>query len=259
MRRLGLEYPVLLDNDYATWDAFANRYWPTVYLIDAQGYIRFTHHGEGGYAEIEEQLRELIREAQPGAALPDPLRPLRPEDRPGAVCFRTTPELHAGYHRGALGNPEGYPPRSLPLLYQLPPRREDGYFYASGLWRADDHALALAGQQGALALPYHAASANAVLAPSADPVELRLGLRPAVTLTVTQDGQPLDPAWAGDDIVFEDGAACVRVDAPRLYQLVRNPDVRPRELRLEAAGPGLAVYAFSFSSCASVSQAGESF
>lgn len=257
VRRLHIPYPVLLDNDYATWDAFATRYWPTVYLIDAQGYLRYQHHGEGGYAEIEAQLRQLIREAFPDTALPDKVKPLRAEDQPGAVCFRTTPELHAGYHRGALGNPEGYPPRGVPLLYSLPPRREDGYFYAEGIWRASDHALELAGQQGALVLPYHAASANAVLAPSADPVDLRLGLKPALTLTVTQDGQPLDPAWAGEDVFLDSGSTCVRVEAPRMYQLVRNPDVRPRELRLEVNGPGLAVYAFSFSSCAIVSQAGE--
>lgn len=249
VRRLGLEYPVVTDNEYKTWDAFANRYWPTLYLIDGEGYIRYQHSGEGGYEEIEEALRTLVLEADPNTALPHFLEALREEDKPGAVRFRTTPELHAGYDRGALGNPEGYPPRGLPLLYRLPARRVDGYYYADGMWQANDECLALAGQHGALVLPYHAATANAVLSPSADPVELMLNLKRPATLIVTQDGQPLDSLSAGEDIGFADGQSLLNVDAPRMYQIARNPDARPHELRLELNATGLAVYAFSFSSC----------
>ncbi len=249
-----IEYPILLDNDRKTWDAFANRYWPTVYLIDAHGYLRYEHSGEGAYSETEGALARLLSEAAAGAGspadLPRPLGALRDEDHLGAVCFRTTPELHAGYNRGALGNPEGYLPRSLPTFYRLPPEPErlDGYFYAEGPWLATEEALALAGEHGALVLPYHAATANAVLSPSADPVDLLLDLKPPVSVIVTQDGQPLDALSAGDDVFFEAGQSCLRVDAARLYQLARNPDARRHELRLAAAG-GLALYAFSFSSC----------
>jgi hypothetical protein len=253
--RYGIEYPVLLDNDAATWDRFANRYWPSVYLIDASGYIRFQHSGEGDYEAIEAALAALVNEAAERrgetAALPRPLGVLRDEDHPGAVCFRTTPELHAGYNRGALGNPEGYLPRSLPSFYRLPPaaERHDGYFYVEGTWQAGDDHVRLAGEHGAVCLPYHAATANAVLAPSADSVELMLDLTGPATVLVYQDGQPLDALHAGEDITFESGQARLRVDAPRMYQIARNPDDRPHELRLEAAGGGLAVFAFSFSSC----------
>jgi hypothetical protein len=167
------------------------------------------------------------------------------------VCYRTTPELHAGYHQGALGNPEGYLPRSLPALYRLPPAQErrDGAFYAQGTWLAGEEYLALAGDQGSLLLPYHAASANAVLAASADPVDLLLDLKPAITVRVTQDGQPLDPASAGADILIENGESTLVVDAPRMYQIARNPDARQHELRLDVPARGLALYAWSFSSC----------
>src|SRR5687768_15187027 len=142
LRRHQIEYPVLLDNEQRNWDAFANRYWPTVYLIDAHGYIRYQHSGEGSYAETEAALAALVREASSphSAAWPGPVGALREEDEPGAVCYRVTPELHAGYHRGALGNPEGYLPRSLPALYRLPPAAErlDGYFYAAGTWQAGE-------------------------------------------------------------------------------------------------------------------------
>ncbi|MEP7356503.1 MAG: redoxin domain-containing protein [Anaerolineales bacterium] len=257
-RRLGVRYPVLLDNDYRNWQAFANRYWPTLYLVDARGYIRYQHSGEGAYAEIESRLAELAGEAATQAGSPGgPLRParqvgtLRPEDQPGAVCFKATPELHTGYDRGSLGNPEGYLPRSLPLIYQLPPadKREANWFYAEGAWQAGDDYFALAGEQGTLLLPYQAASANAVLSISADPVELMLGLKQPAQIVVTQDGAPLDEFTAGADIVRIDGQSVLWVDAPRLYEIARNPLPVKHELRLEARARGLAVFAFTFSTC----------
>jgi len=257
VHRLGIKYPVLLDNDYRNWDAFANRYWPSLYLIDSQGYIRYQHSGEGAYAEIETALAELALEAArlsgqaAGRHLPRPLGALRGEDQPGAVCFRATGELHTGFDGGALGNPEGYLPPGLPLIYRLPPaeERRDGSFYVEGAWQAGHESLALAGEQGALVLPYHAASANAVLAVSADPVDLMLSLTPPARLVVTQDGLPLDALSAGSDVRFEAGQSIVRVDAPRMYELARNPDCLPHELRLDVPARGAAVFAFSFSTC----------
>lgn len=58
----GIEYPVVLDNDQATWDAYDNRYWPAVYLIDADGFIRYEHFGEGAYGETEARIRDLLAE-----------------------------------------------------------------------------------------------------------------------------------------------------------------------------------------------------
>src|SRR5262249_55937858 len=211
VRRLGIKYPVLLDNDYANWDAYANRYWPTVYLIDARGYIRYQHSGEGAYDEIEHALSGLTAEAVRLAGQertghwPRLVGALRGEDKPGAMCFRTTPELHTGFQRGALGNPEGYLPRGLPLIYRLPApdERQDGYFYAEGAWQASSESFATAGEQTALVLPYHAATANAVLSVSADPVELMLNLKPAAKIEVSQDGRPLDGVTAGSDVRFE--------------------------------------------------------
>lgn len=62
---LGIEYPVAQDNDGKTWRAFGNRYWPTKYLIDKRGRIRYRHIGEGRYAETEAAIRTLLAEAYP--------------------------------------------------------------------------------------------------------------------------------------------------------------------------------------------------
>jgi thiol-disulfide isomerase/thioredoxin len=62
VREAGIEYPVVLDNDAATWDAYDNRYWPAWYLIDADGFVRYRHFGEGAYEETEAKIQALLAE-----------------------------------------------------------------------------------------------------------------------------------------------------------------------------------------------------
>jgi len=62
IKRYKLTYPVVQDNDFGTWKAYANRYWPAKYLIDAEGYIRYTHFGEGAYDETDLAIRSLLKE-----------------------------------------------------------------------------------------------------------------------------------------------------------------------------------------------------
>ena len=253
-----IAYPVLLDNQYENWSRFANRAWPTKYLIDSQGYIRFKRQGEGYYQETERAIQTLLRQRDPNITLPPLLQPLREEDTPGAVCYRPTPELYAGYQGGGLfggglGNPEGYVPHN-PMFYTLPEKRPIGQFYVEGAWRAEPEAMAYAGQEGGrILLPYSAASVNAVLAPSTDSVELMLDLRPSEAdpiVVVQQDGRYLTPANAGQDIEFADnGGSFVRVTRARMVQLIKNPTYESHELSLTFYAMGLALYTFTFTSC----------
>jgi thiol-disulfide isomerase/thioredoxin len=255
-----IHYPILLDNSYETWDRFANKAWPTKYLVDGGGYIRFRRQGEGHYQATERAIQALLHQRDPNVILPDILPPLREEDAPGAVCYRPTPELYAGYQGGglfggALGNPEGYVPQS-PMFYELPAgeERQEGQLYVDGIWRAWPEALAYAGREGGkIVLPYRAATVNGVLSPSADPVEMMLDLRPTAAepiIVIQQDDQPLTPMNAGRDVLFqEDGATFIRVVRPRMYQLTRNPDYEAHELTLTFHATGLALYAFTFTTC----------
>ena len=253
-----IQYPVLLDNQYENWSRFANKAWPTKYLIDTDGYIRFKRQGEGYYQETERAIQLLLRARDPNVPLPDLLPPLRPEDTPGAVCYRPTPELYAGYQGGglfggALGNHEGYVPQN-PMFYELPEVREVGQFFVDGAWRAWPEALAYAGQGGGqIVLPYQAATVNAVLAPSADAVEMMLNLWPssvAPIVELRQDGRWLTPADAGHDIEFdEDGRSFVQITYGRMYELVQNGGYEKHELSLIFQAMGLALYAFTFSTC----------
>jgi hypothetical protein len=241
--RLGIRWPVILDNDQAIWTAYANRYWPTIYLVDADGYLRYRQIGEGAYAQLEAAIQSLLMVMDKDLELPELLPALRPEDTPGAVCAPTTPELHID----AVGNTQ--PPLDEQLTFVLPAERVDGHFYLDGTWRVIDDGLTLESEAGTIALPYHAATVNAVLSPSVDPVLLPYRRDDPLHITVTQDGEPLHPDSFGEDVYLAEGQAMVRINAPRMYTLVRNPDVQTRELRLSINEPGLTFYAFSFGSC----------
>jgi len=66
VQRFGITYPVVLDSDHGTWNAYGNNYWPRYYLIDTQGYIRYDHIGEGSYDQIEKEILKKIWGYRPG-------------------------------------------------------------------------------------------------------------------------------------------------------------------------------------------------
>ena len=245
--RLGIRWPVVLDNDQAIWTAYANRYWPTMYLVDSNGYLRYRHVGEGDYTQSEAAIQSLLTELKTDLELAELLPPLHPEDAPGAVCSPTTPELHID----ALGNAQ--PPPEEQLTLTLPTERLDGQFYLEGTWRVIDDGLTLESERGTITLPYHAASVNAVLSPSADAILLSYRRDDPIHVIVTQDGEPLHRGSFGEDVYLTEGQAMVRIDAPRMYTLVRNPDVQAREICLSINEAGLTFYAFSFGSCVTTS------
>jgi len=241
--RLGIRWPIVLDNDQLIWRSYANRYWPTLYLVDADGYLRYRHIGEGGYAQTEMAIQELLRSINPRVEFPEPIKPVRPEDVPGAICSPTTPELHID----ALGNPS--PPEKEPTLLELPDSRIDGHFYLGGWWKSVNQGVTLAGAAGEIILPYHAASVNGTFAPSPDPGDLALGFPEPRIVKLNQDEQSLPKENSTEEIYYENGNARLRVDFARTYPIARNHDVQPRELSLKIEGAGFTVYAFSFGSC----------
>ena len=111
VRRLGITYPVALDNDYKTWNAFQNQYWPAKYLIDRRGHLRYVHFGEGEYDTTEARIRTLLGEN--AGMLPVAQRALRP-DSEGAHDARVVPRLQPP--RAVLGQDDhARPPRDVPL------------------------------------------------------------------------------------------------------------------------------------------------
>src|SRR5216684_6544170 len=141
IEEFGLIYPVVVDSNNELWDAFANRYWPTKYLIDGEGYLRYAHFGEGAYRETEETIQELLRETNPGIQLPLVMDPVRDTDAAGAVCYQPSAELYLGHRRGRIGNASGFiEDTAAQYTHSTADEMREGYFYAEGNWTATgDH------------------------------------------------------------------------------------------------------------------------
>lgn len=243
VEELGIRYPVVLDNDFIVWQSFANKCWPAKYLIDKDGYVRFFVLGEGGYDEMEEAIQLLLREVSPEVELPAIMVPLRPTDRPGARCYRPTPELYLGHARGRIGNAEGFSPDAI-YTYSTPEKMEPDLVYLVGPWLArEEFAQSAAHPAEApprLLLQYTAKEVNLVMSPTGEP--------PA-RLNIRQDGKPLGEPQAGTDVRIEGGQSHVLIDKPRMYNLVSNAGFESHSLELEPAAAGLALYAFTFVTC----------
>jgi thiol-disulfide isomerase/thioredoxin len=241
--RLGISWPIVLDNEHSIWQSFPNRSWPVMYLIDAEGYLRYEHIRDGGYAQTERAIQTLLKSIHPQIHLPDSLAPLRVEDAPGAVCYPTTPELRLD----AIGNLQK--PVKTPALFDLPREPMDGHFYLKGWWQRSKDSLTSASENGSILLRYHAASVYGIFAPSPDPVDQALGLKDPLIIKIVQDGESLPKAFYTEDLFSTDNEACVRVDLARTYALAQNSDIRPHDLLIKINGADFTFYAFSFGSC----------
>jgi thiol-disulfide isomerase/thioredoxin len=243
IRDFGLTYPIVIDSDYELWKAFANRCWPSKYLLDKEGYLRFAHFGEGSYGEIELAIQDLLREVDPTLAFPPIMEALREEDHAGAVCYPASPELYLGHRRGRIGNEGGFHEDSV-AEYSFCGDLKEHRFYASGQWASTAEYLEAVGDHPhRLALKYSAAAVNLVMAsPRSQGCEV----------IVQQDGKPLSREQATVDTAFRDEngkqASYVVVQQPRLYSLVDNHDFGDHTLELTCPA-GLAAFAFTFTSC----------
>src|SRR6188472_1683721 len=129
VQRFGITYPVILDSEHGTWNAYGNNYWPRFYLIDTQGYIRYDHIGEGNYDQIENSIQSLVAEraALNGAKeISFNTKPTAPPIKPGSLYYvdlrqSTTPEIYVGYNtaKTPLGNLEGFKPDQT-VSYSIP-------------------------------------------------------------------------------------------------------------------------------------------
>jgi thiol-disulfide isomerase/thioredoxin len=243
VREFGLTYPIVVDNDREIWKAFANRYWPTKYLLDKEGYLRYAHFGEGAYRECEEVIRELLLEVNSTLAFPPLMEPVRAEDRDGAACNPPSAELYLGHARGRIGNEGGFKEDSI-SDYTLPSDFKENHFYLGGRW-ASTAEYVEAAEDGShrIVLQYEAAGVNLVMAAP------RGG---ACDVIVLQDGKPLERSQKASDTRFRsvDGneQSYFSVQQARMYSVLKNADFGKHVLELQCPA-GLAAFAFTFTSC----------
>jgi cytochrome c biogenesis protein CcdA/thiol-disulfide isomerase/thioredoxin len=210
-----IKYPVVQDNDLATWNAYGNQYWPAEYLIDAEGQVRETHFGEGDYGKSESAIRSLLAERgakiSAARARPTGITP---------VGLQTTPETYVGAARaqGFVGTA----PKSGTTTYKLPGSAPPlNGFALGGTWKiGDEPATAQAG--ATLAATIQARFVYLVLSP---PSASRHG-----TVDVSVDGK---------------APRQITVDTQRLYTLASFATSGRHGLKLTFS-PGTSAYAFTF-------------
>lgn len=237
IKRFGLAYPVIADNDYEIWNSLANRYWPAKYIFDANGILRAKHFGEGEYQEFEAFIQKLLYERDSTVSLPDLTPLVRATDKPGAVCYRPTPELYFGFERNKLGNRESYPLHK-PVMFTLQEPLEKDAIYLSGEWKIENEFAAATGNgEPAIHIDYEAKEANLVIRPQGDG---------AFHVKVEQDGKPVSKADRGTDIIEENGNTYLDVRASRMYNITNNSSFGRHRLKLTSSSPLFGAYAFTF-------------
>jgi cytochrome c biogenesis protein CcdA/thiol-disulfide isomerase/thioredoxin len=224
--QFGITYPVAQDNDYATWDAYHNQYWPADYLIDSRGHVRYVHFGEGDYGGAERAIRGLLAQAghAPGGG-PTRVRAQRPS------AGLRTPETYLGAAKaqGFVGDPVTAGTRDYSAV--APSSLEPNALAYGGRWTITSEAATAAAPGAGLELHFTARRVFCVLGSAGRTRSVRVLL----------DGRPIPDRVAGDDV--HGGVA--RISRHRLYELVNLPRVGDHVVTLRF-DRGVSGYAFTF-------------
>lgn len=220
-----ISYPVMQDNNYATWEAYNNRYWPAHYLIDKNGKIRYTHFGEGKYDETERMIQKLLKET--GATIS-----AEPNNPTYEIAARS-PETYLGYRRiEHLASPEPLTPDKS-QIFTTPAILVKNTFALTGSWTIGAER----------SMP----TTNSTLSYHFDAGEVFLVMRPEKlgttgSLKVYLDGTLITADNAGEDVVN----SVVNVTGDRLYKLIKLKNPGTHILKLEFLDNNIELYAFTF-------------
>ena len=235
-RNLGVEYPVAVDSEYRVWGAFANRFWPAIYIADADGRIRHHHFGEGEYPQTEMVIQRLLLDA--GAAdLDQDLVAVEPRGLEVAADWKSlrSPETYLGQAQSSGFASEGVAPLDLPHEYTAASRLPLNSWDLTGNWTVARHA-AISNAPGArVAFQFQARDVNLVMGPRV--------AGGSIPFRVTLDGRPVGDAHGSD--VEPDGRGVVRDQ--NTSQLVRQSGpIASRRFEIEFLEAGVEVYCFTF-------------
>ena len=228
-----IDYPIAVDTDYAIWKAFHNEYWPALYVVDAQGRIRFHHFGEGEYEQSERVIQQLLIEA--GAK--DVSHDLVSVDPRGAEVAADwsdvrSQETYVGYEKAERFASSGGVARDAPHVYTVPTGLRLNQWALFGNWSVGREIAALEKPKGRIAYRFHARDLNLVM-----------GVGTPLRFRVLIDGHPPGPARGFD--VDDQGNGTAK--EPRLYQLIRQPKpIEDRLFEIEFLDPGAQAFVFTF-------------
>ncbi len=241
VREYGITYPVVLDNAYATWNAYNNRFWPRKFLIDIDGYVVYDHIGEGGYDETEAMIQKLLRER--AIALGDPVTITNQVTSPSRDDIQTaSPETYFGSARNeTLGN--GIPGRAGGQTLLEPVTVRKNTLYLIGAWNfTDEYAETAAAvgspEIGSDRINYRYQSKRVYLVAGSP--------RGAVTVEVLRDGKPIDAAAKGKDVFYKNGRSYVEISGTTLYTIIEDSSVGEHLIEFIISDPGVQVFTFTF-------------
>jgi thiol-disulfide isomerase/thioredoxin len=233
---LRVVYPIALDSDYAIWSAFGNRYWPAVYLADAQGRVRYHHFGEGEYDECEWMIQRLLEDAG-GVDIGDDLVSVASNGFEAQADWTNlgSPETYLGYEQAQnFASPGGVEFDEL-RTYVAPDSLRVNQWALAGDWTIERGASVLDRAHGRIAFRFHARDVHLVMR------QRERGT--SVPFHVLVDGEPPGDAH-GLDVDDEGRGTLVE---PRLYQLFRQPgSISDRTFEIIFDAPGVEAYAFTF-------------
>lgn len=213
VKQYGITYPVALDNNFSTWRAYENRYWPAHYLIDRDGRVIYTHFGEGHYDITENNIRALLNVK--GVADVTPEQDVSTRDQ--------SPETYLGYERAKnFASPENVL-NDATQSYSFPLNLDRNEWALSGSWMIGGDKI-VAGDDAALRYNFRAGKVHLVLG--------------------SPDGRPIRV-----DVMLDGKAqGAVGVTGERLYTIINLPEGAQRKglLEIRPERPGLEAYAFTF-------------
>ena len=235
-RDMRVDYPIAIDNDFAIWQAFTNHFWPALYLVDAQGHLRYHHFGEGAYELSEMILQHLLAEA--GMSGFD--QELVSVDAQGAEApadwdsLRSV-ETYLGDVRSENFASPGGAKLDEACLYTAPEQLRLNQWALAGEWTMGSEATVLHAANGRIAFRFHARDLHLVMGPATRGTSVRF--------RVFLDGQAPGDAHGTD--VDEQGHGTV--SDQRLYQLIRQPGhIADRQFEIAFLDAGVEAFAFTF-------------
>ena len=235
-KELAVPYPIAIDNDHAIWRAFRNNAWPALYLVDAQGRVRYQHAGEGEYERSERVIQQLLGETGSSGVPRDPAA-VEGRGFEAAADWRSlkSPENYLGSERTENFASPGGARAGARRTYAVPTRLKLNHWALSGDWTVEKHAAVLHAENGRIAYRFHARDLHLVMRPVMRDQSVRFHVR--------IDGQRPGPAH-GVDVDDQGGGT---VTQPRLYQLIRHPKpIAERQFDIEFLDGGVEAFAFTF-------------
>ncbi len=233
IKKYGIGYPVVLDNDMETWKAFENRYWPRKYIADHEGYLRYDHIGEGGYQETEKIIQKLLDERSNSLGIQMVSTSSLVDVEEFQHSLFRTPELYFGYkfaqNRNQLGSEEGFQQGKI-ISYSEPENIDLHKFYLTGDWKNYDDSMELISETGTIKLLYNAKEVNIVTKNNAE-------------LEILLDGEPLPLEYLGTDILDDN---ILHVKEPGLYNIINSDMSSSHLVEIKVKGNGFQIFTFTF-------------